>query len=221
MQHFLLNSHWRITADPNTTKKFLPQLFIGSSRPPMGTVLVTNEISPPTPPGWGLGGPESQKWAIWGANKNKLSWIIFINNEILDQKPKLLIMKSWSSEVASDFWSGSFLVRQAIKTSNFTGSPKQLNYFFHEFKLGFGVLRRLIATGASPWLSMTRLHGHLGGFWTTYFRAFFKIPIFLILSLLLPDLGLPLAYMNEKKFLDGFSDQKPTRSGQFLIRHWP
>jgi len=108
-------------ADPNTTKKFLPQLFMGSSRPPMGTVLVTNEISAPTPPGWGLGGPESHKWAIWGANKNKLSWIIFINDEILDQKPKLLIMKSWSSEVASDFWSGSFLVRQAQKTRFCTG----------------------------------------------------------------------------------------------------
>ena len=66
-------------------------------------------------------GPESQKWAIWGANKNKLSWIIFIMNEILDQKPKLLIMKSWSSEVASDFWSGSFLVRQAQKTRFCTG----------------------------------------------------------------------------------------------------
>ena len=75
----------------------------------------------PSPTLGGLGGPESQKWAIWGANKNKLSWIIFINDEILDQKPKLLIMKSWSSEVASDFWSGPFLVWQAQKTHFCTG----------------------------------------------------------------------------------------------------
>ena len=79
------------------------------------------QLGHPRPPWVGLGGPESQKWAIWGANKNKLSWIIFIMNEILDQKPKLLIMKSWSSEVASDFWSGSFLVRQAQKTCFCTG----------------------------------------------------------------------------------------------------
>ena len=154
----------------------------------------------PSPTLGGARGARKSKMGNLGANKNKLSWIIFIMNEILDQKPKLLIMKSWSSEVASDFWSGSFLVRQAIKTSNFTGSPKQPNYFFHEFKLGFGVLRRLITNGASPWLSMTRLHGHLGGFWTTYFRAFFKISIFLILSLLLPALSLPMVYVNEIKF---------------------
>ena len=168
----MFNSRWHISTNANTSKIFWPQLFIGSKCSPMKTGFRAIQLGHPRPPWVGLGGPESQKWAIWGANKIKLAWVIFINDEILDQKPKLLIMKSWSSEVASDFSSGSFLVRQVIKTSNFTGSPKQPNYFFHEFKLGFGVLRRLITNGASPWLSMTRLHGHLGGFWTTHFRAF-------------------------------------------------
>ena len=73
----------------------------------------------PSPTLGGLGGPESQKWAIWGANKNKLSWIFFIKNEILSLPP------NYTSEpvkilVKKDFWSGSFPVRQAQKTPFFT-----------------------------------------------------------------------------------------------------
>ena len=114
------NSRWHISTNANTSKIFWPQLFIGSGCSPMKTGFRGTQLGHPRPPWGGLGGPESQKWAIWGANENKLSWLFFIRNEILSLAPnytsgpvKILVKK--------DFWSGSFPVRQAKKTPFFTG----------------------------------------------------------------------------------------------------
>ena len=155
-RQLILNSRWHISTNANTSKIFWPQLFIGSKCSPMKTGFRAIQLGHPRPPWVGLGGPESQKWSIWGANKNKLSWIIFDMNGILDQKPKLLIMKSWSSEVVSDFWSGSFLVRQAKKPCFSTVVSQSGQMFLAGFKSPFTIMNLLIMTGANHKINLGR-----------------------------------------------------------------
>ena len=46
---------------------------MGLSGPPMDTVLVGSQIFPPTPPGWGLGGPKVRNGQFGGLNKMSYS----------------------------------------------------------------------------------------------------------------------------------------------------
>ena len=134
------------------------------------------QLGHPRPPWGGLGGPESQKWAIWGANENKLSWLFFIRNEILSLAPnytlgpvKILVKK--------DFWSGSFPVRQAQKTRFSLWSVKVAKYFLAEFKLAFTIMNLLSTTGANPKIDLGMYKTFLGGYWATWFRAYFLLMI--------------------------------------------
>ena len=151
----LFNSRWHISTNANTSKIFWPQLFIGSGCSPMKTGFRGTQLGHPRPPWGGLGGPESQKWAIWGANENKLSWLFFIRNEILSLAPnytlgpvKILVKK--------DFWSGSFPVRQAQNPRFSLGSVKVAKYFLPEFKWAFTMMNLLSTTGANTKIDFGR-----------------------------------------------------------------